>query len=148
MDVARAARYPASVVKEVSPERLRRFFVHEAGTYRVVKELRDMCIFSAHSVIRDPPFSRLDLISCRNLLIYLKPGLQAQIIPLFHYSLRPSGYLFLGSSENVSRHNELFVSLDRKNRIFRRRDLVARPPLPFQQFLPQMAARGGGSRGK
>ena len=87
MGVARAAQYPASVVKEVSPERLRRFFVHEAGTYRVVKELRDMCIFSSHSVIRDPPFSRLDLISCRNLLIYLKPSLQAQIIPLFHYSL-------------------------------------------------------------
>src|SRR5499433_2909237 len=84
MGVARAARYPASVVKEVSPERLRRFFVHEAGTYRVVKELRDMCIFSAHSIIRDPPFSRLDLISCRNLLIYVKPSLQAQIVPLFH----------------------------------------------------------------
>ena len=138
MGVARAARYSASVVKEVSPERLRRFFVHEAGTYRVVKGLRDMCIFSSHSVIRDPPFSRLDLISCRNLLIYLKPGLQAQIIPLFHYALRPSGYLFLGSSENVSRHNQLFTSLDRKNRIFRRRDLVARPPLPLQQFMPQM----------
>ena len=137
MGVARAARYPASVVKEVSPKRLRRFFVHEAGTYRVVKELRDMCIFSAHSVIRDPPFSRQDLISCRNLLIYLTPGLQAQIIPLFHYALRPSGYLFLGSSENVSRHSELFVTLDRKNRIFRRRDLVA-PPLPLHQFLPQM----------
>jgi two-component system, chemotaxis family, CheB/CheR fusion protein len=144
MGVARAARYPASVVKEVSPERLRRFFVHEAGTYRVVKELRDMCIFSAHSVIRDPPFSRLDLISCRNLLIYLKPGLQAQIIPLFHYALRPSGYLFLGSSENVSRHSELFVTLDRKNRIFRRRDLVARPALPLHQFLPQMRREAAG----
>jgi len=95
-------------------------------------------------VIRDPPFSRLDLISCRNLLIYLKPGLQAQIIPLFHYALRPSGYLFLGSSENVSRHSELFVSLDRKNRIFRRRDLVARLPLPFQQFLPQMRREAAG----
>jgi two-component system, chemotaxis family, CheB/CheR fusion protein len=144
MGVARAARYPASVVKEVSPERLRRFFVHEVGTYRVVKELRDMCIFSAHSIIRDPPFSRLDLISCRNLLIYLKPGLQAQIIPLFHYALRPSGYLFLGSSENVSRNNELFVSVDRKHRIFRRRDLVARPPLPLQQFLPQMRREAAG----
>jgi two-component system, chemotaxis family, CheB/CheR fusion protein len=144
MGVARGARYPASVVKEVSPERLRRFFVHEAGTYRVVKELRDMCIFSAHSVIRDPPFSRLDLISCRNLLIYLKPGLQAQIIPLFHYALRPSGYLFLGSSENVSRHSELFVTLDRKNRIFRRRDLVARPPLPLHQFLPLTTRREAG----
>ena len=151
MGVARAARYPASVVKEVSPERLRRFFVHEAGTYRVVKELRDMCIFSTHSVIRDPPFSRLDLICCRNLLIYLKPGLQAEIIPLFHYSLRPSGYLFLGSSENVSRHSELFTSLDRKNRIFRRRDLVARPRLPLPQFLPlsrrETAASGEGQSG-
>jgi two-component system, chemotaxis family, CheB/CheR fusion protein len=144
MGVARAARYPASVIKEVSPERLRRFFVHEAGTYRVVKELRDMCIYSAHSVIRDPPFSRLDLISCRNLLIYLKPGLQAQIIPLFHYALRPSGYVFLGSSENVSRHSELFVTLDRKSRIFRRRDLVARPPLPLHQFLPQMRREAAG----
>ena len=144
LSVARAARYPASVVKEVSPERLRRFFVHEAGTYRVIKELRDMCIFSAHSVIRDPPFSRLDLISCRNLLIYLKSGLQAQVIPLFHYALRPSGYLFLGSSENVSRHSELFTSLDRKNRIFRRRDLVARPLLPLQQFLPQMRREAAG----
>jgi two-component system CheB/CheR fusion protein len=146
MGVARAARYPASVVKEVSPERLRRFFVHEAGTYRVVKELRDMCIFSDHSVIRDPPFSRLDLISCRNLLIYLKPSLQAQIIPLFHYALRPSGYLLLGSSENVSRHSELFTSLDRKNRIFRRRDLVARPPLPLQQFCRRRGARRQGLR--
>jgi len=145
LGVARASRYPANVVKEVSAERLRRFFVHEAGTYRVAKELRDMCIFSVHSVIRDPPFSRLDLISCRNLLIYLKPALQAQIIPMFHYALRRSGYLFLGSSENVSRHSELFTSLDRKNRIFRRRDLVARPPLPSPQFLPQ--ARRGGSVG-
>jgi len=136
MGIARAARYQASVVKEVSPERLRRFFVHEAGTYRVAKELRDMCIFSTHSVIRDPPFSRLDLISCRNLLIYLKPVLQGQIVPLFHYSLRPGGYLFLGTSENLSRQSELFVSIDRKNRIFRRRDLVARPPLPLRQFLP------------
>jgi two-component system CheB/CheR fusion protein len=144
MGVARAARYPASVVKNVSPERLRRFFVPEAGTYRIVKELRDMCIFSAHSVIRDPPFSRLDLISCRNVLIYLKPGLQAQIIPLFHYALRPSGYLFLGSSENVSRHNELFTSLDRKSRTFRRRDLVARPALPLQQFLARMPREAAG----
>ena len=144
MGVARAARYPASMVKEVSSERLRRFFVHEAGTYRIVKELRDMCMFSAHSVIRDPPFSRLDLISCRNLLIYLKPALQAQIIPLFHYALRPSGYLFLGSSENVSRNSELFTSVDRKSRIFRRRDLATRPPLALQQFLPQTRREAGG----
>jgi two-component system, chemotaxis family, CheB/CheR fusion protein len=137
MGLARAARYPASVIKEVSPERLKRFFVHEAGAHRVVKELRDICVFSTHSVIRDPLFSRLDLISCRNLLIYLKPSLQSQIIPLFHYSLRLGGFLFLGSSENVSRHSELFAALDRKNRVFRRRDLVARSPLPLRQFQPQ-----------
>jgi two-component system, chemotaxis family, CheB/CheR fusion protein len=104
-----------------------------------------MCIFSTHSVIRDPPFSRLDLISCRNLLIYLKPTLKAQIVPLFHYSLRPGGYLFLGGSENLSRYAELFVTLDRKNRLFRRRDLVSRPPLPMRQFLPNSQRDAGGT---
>jgi two-component system CheB/CheR fusion protein len=75
MKIARSARFPANSVKEIAPERLERFFLHEAGSYRLAKDVRDMCIFSSHSVIRDPPFSRLDLISCRNLLIYLKPGL-------------------------------------------------------------------------
>src|ERR1700737_2574099 len=89
------------MVKRVSPERLKRFFVHETSTYHLVKDLREMCIFSTHSVIRDPPFSRLDLICCRNLLIYLKPSLQEQIIPLLHYALRPSSYLLLGLSENI-----------------------------------------------
>ncbi len=141
MGVARAARYPANLVKGVSAERLNRFFVSEAGSYTLAKELRDMCIFSAHSVIRDPPFSRLNLISCRNLLIYLKPALQAQVIPMFHYALQAGGHLFLGLSENVARHNDLFVSLDRKNRLFRRRNLVAHPHVPLRQFLP----RGGNS---
>jgi two-component system, chemotaxis family, CheB/CheR fusion protein len=145
MGIARAARYPASVVKEVSPGRLKRFFVQEAGIYTVVKELREMCIFSTHSIIRHPPFSRLDLISCRNLLIYFKPKLQSQIIPLFHYSLRPGGYLFLGSSENLSRHTDLFASIDRKNRIFRRRDLVVRPLVPLSQFLPRLRREGSGA---
>jgi two-component system CheB/CheR fusion protein len=136
MGLARAARYLPNAVKDVSPERLRRFFVHEAGSYRVARELRDMCIFSNHSVIRDPPFSRIDLISCRNLLIYLKPEPQSQIIPLFHYATRPGGFLFLGLSENVSRNSELFFPIDRRNRIFRRRELVTRPHLPLRQFLP------------
>ncbi len=136
LTVARAARYPANVVQLVSDDRLRHFFIQEANYYRVVKEVRDMCIFSTHSLIRDPPFSRLDLISCRNLLIYLKPSLQAQIIPLFHYSLRSGGCLFLGASENVSRHSDLFITLDRSNRLFRRRELVSRPTLPLRQFMP------------
>src|SRR5206468_9992160 len=130
------ARYAADLVKGISPARLKRFFVHVSGSYHVVKNLREMCIFSTHSVIRDPPFSRLDLISCRNVLIYLKPSLQEQIIPLLHYALRPSGHLLLGLSENVGRYADLFVALDKKNRIFQRRDVIARPSLPFRQFLP------------
>ena len=145
MKIARSACYPANSVKDVVPERLKRFFVQEAGSYRLAKDLREMCIFSTHSVIRDPPFSRLDLISCRNLLIYLKPGLQGQVIPLFHYSLRPGGYLFLGLSENLARYNDLFRSLDRKNRLFQRRDLFARSLIPLRQFLPHARQDGGAS---
>lgn len=138
LSVARTAVYPANLVSEISPERLRRFFVPEVGGFRVSRELREMCVFSDHSVIRDPPFSRVDLISCRNVLIYMKGELQSQIIPLFHYALRPSGYLFLGLSENVSRHSELLRPVDRKSRIFQRRDIVARRALsPLRQFLPQ-----------
>jgi two-component system CheB/CheR fusion protein len=142
MTVARTARYPTSLVNEVSPERLKRFFVQEGASYRVAMDLREMCIFSNHSVIRDPPFSRLDLISCRNLLIYLKPGLQGQVFPLFHYALGPGGYLFLGLSENIARYTDLFLPLDKTNRVFGRRDLVARSPLPFRQFLPHTGPRG------
>ena len=145
LGVARAARYPANLIRGLTAERLNRFFTAEAGSYHLAKELRDMCIFSAHSVIRDPPFSRLNLISCRNLLIYLKPELQAQVIPTLHYALLPGGYLFLGLSENVARHNDLFLSLDRKNRLFRRRDLVARPHLPLRQSLPRGTASGPGA---
>jgi two-component system CheB/CheR fusion protein len=142
MTVARTARYPKTLVNEVSPGRLKRFFVREGATYHVVKELREMCIFSNHSVIRDPPFSRLDLISCRNLLIYLKPALQGQVFPLFHYALRPGGYLFLGLSENIARYTDLFLPLDKTNRVYRRRDLVARPPVPSRPFR-RHAGRSG-----
>ena len=148
LTVARAARYSANVVKLVSEDRLQRFFVKEANYYQLVKEVRDMCIFSTHSLIRDPPFSRLDLISCRNLMIYMKPSLQAQIIPLFHYSLRTGGCLFLGASENVSRHSDLFVTLDRKNRLFQRRELVSRPILPLRQFMPYSRREIGRSGGR
>jgi len=145
MSVARSARYPANSVREVSPERLKRFFVQEGGSYRLAKDLGQMCIFSTHSVVRDPPFSRLDLISCRNLLIYLKASLQGQIIPLFHYALRPGGYLFLGLSENVARYDDLFHSVDRKHRVFQRGDLVGRPLFPLRQFLPHARQDTAGS---
>jgi two-component system CheB/CheR fusion protein len=125
LGVARTGRYPPSLLSEVSAERLERFFIQEGTTFLVKKEVRDLCIFSSHSIIRDPPFSRIDLISCRNLLIYLNPELQTQVLPVFHYALRPGGYLFLGSAENVSRHAELFQPVDKSHRIFQRRDHTA-----------------------
>ena len=93
--------YPAALLQDVGPERLDRFFTGDGISYAVAKEVRDLCIFSSHSVIRDPPFSRIDLISCRNLLIYLDRDLQNQLMPMFHYALRPGGFLFLGSSESA-----------------------------------------------
>ena len=123
--VARAARYPAALLDSVSPERRRRFFIGDGGSYVLAKEVRDLCVFSPHSVIRDPPFSRMDLVSCRNLLIYFGPDIQGQVIPTFHYALRPGGFLFLGTSENISQFRELFSPVDKKHRIFRSRDDVS-----------------------
>jgi two-component system, chemotaxis family, CheB/CheR fusion protein len=130
---ARAARFASTIGEAMSPERLARWFVKEGNTYCLVKELREMCIFSQHSIIKDPPFSRLDLISCRNLLIYLDAELQSRVIPLFHFALKSDGTLFLGNSENVSRHTELFAPIDSRSRIFRRRETGSRilPDFPF-----------------
>ena len=119
--VARSARYPAPLLDSVAPERRQRFFVPDGGTYVVAKEVRDLCIFSPHSVIRDPPFSRIDLVSCRNLLIYFGPDVQNQVLPVFHYALRPEGYLFLGTAESIGQFGDLFAPLEKKQRIFRRR---------------------------
>ena len=142
---ARAGRYSDSITSQMTPERLGRWFVKEGNTYCVSKELREMCIFSQHSIIRDAPFSRLDLVSCRNLLIYLDAELQEQVIPVFHFALRPGGFLFLGNSENASRHATLFSPLSAQSRIFRRLDRVtpALPVFPFssvdRRFLMQAA---------
>ncbi|MBV9251906.1 MAG: PAS domain-containing protein, partial [Acetobacteraceae bacterium] len=120
LESARVGRYPAVIEKDVSQERLARFFHREDGTYRIASDIREICLFSSHNLLRDAPFSKLDLISCRNLLIYLSPDLQDRIIPLFHYALLPNRYLFLGSSENVARHTRLFVAVEKASRIFRR----------------------------
>jgi two-component system CheB/CheR fusion protein len=111
----------------VSRERLQRFFVRDGSAYVVSKTLRDMCIFSSHSLIRDPLFCHIDLISCRNLLIYLSATLQEQLIPLFHYALRPGGFLFLGTSESIAQNTNLFSPMDKKLRLFQRRDHIAVP---------------------
>lgn len=133
--IARAARYRKSQIADISDARIERWFAQDGDHWCPVKEIREMCIFSAQSVIKDPPFSRLDLISCRNLMIYLDTGLQDRLIRTFHYALRPGGYLFLGTSENVTRQSNLFATTDQKHRIFQRRDTPA--------FLPALASAGG-----
>lgn len=122
--VARAGVYPASIAGDISPERLARFFTAEAdgSTYRVQKSIRDMMVFSEHDLVKDPPFSRMDLISCRNLLIYMGSELQKKIISLFHYALLAGGSLFLGTSETVGDFADLFVVLDRKAKTYRRKE--------------------------
>ena len=122
ISTARAGRYPATLLDGLSPERRSRFFTRQDSSYVVTKELRDLCTFSAHSLVRDPPFSRMDLVSCRNLLIYMDVDLQAAVIPAFHYSLLPGGVLLLGSAETVARHDGLFAPLEKEHRIFQRRD--------------------------
>lgn len=120
--IARAGRYPEGLLDNLTPERRKRYFIEDGGSSVLTKDVRDLCVFLPHSVIRDPPFSRIDLISCRNLLIYFGPDIQNQVIPTFHYALRPGGYLFLGTSESVSQFADVFTPLDKKQRIFRSRD--------------------------
>jgi two-component system, chemotaxis family, CheB/CheR fusion protein len=124
IEQARAGVYPASIAADVSPERLTRFFNQgpDGGAYRIQKALRDILVFSEHDVIKDPPFSKLDLISCRNLLIYMGGDLQKKLIPLFHYALNPGGTLFLGTSETVGEFADLFAPLDRKAKLYQRKN--------------------------
>jgi two-component system, chemotaxis family, CheB/CheR fusion protein len=126
IEVARAGVYPASIEPDLPDSGLTRYFVPdgpEETAYRVRENIRDMLVFSEQDVLRDPPFSRLDLISCRNLLIYLSGDLQKQLIPLFHYALRSGGLLFLGTSEGVGEFSELFTPLDRKMSLYRRQEV-------------------------
>jgi len=128
---ARLGSYSDEIREHVSPERLERFFTREGASYQVARELREVCTFSEHSLIKDPPFSSLDLISCRNMLIYLAAELQKKLVPLFHFALRPGGYLLLGPSESLAAYPELFVTENRKHRLFRRNDSAVRPRVEF-----------------
>jgi two-component system, chemotaxis family, CheB/CheR fusion protein len=139
LSVARAGRYPAPLLDSVSSERKERFFTSDGSSYVVSKEVRDLCIFSPHSVIRDPPFSRIDLVSCRNLLIYFGPEVQSQVIPIFHYTLRADGFLFLGTSESINQFSDLFIPIEKKHRIFQRRSDAASIQLPATINGPRSA---------
>jgi two-component system, chemotaxis family, CheB/CheR fusion protein len=120
IDKARQGIYPANIVADVSPARLRRFFIQDERGFRVGKEIREIVVFAPQNIVMDPPFTKLDVLSCRNLLIYLSPELQKKLIPLFHYSLNPGGLLFLGSAETIGSLTGLFVAADSKTRIYRR----------------------------
>ena len=129
IDKARQGFFPASIATEVSPARLKRFFVREPGGYRVNKEIRSMVVFAPQNLIMDPPFTKLDILSCRNLLIYLTPELQRKLFPMFHYSLNSRGVLFLGSAESIGGFSHLFTPLSPKDRLFHRNDLGANATL-------------------
>lgn len=130
LEKARYGLYAKTVAQDISPERLRQFFVEEDGGYRINKALREMVVFARQNLLADPPFSRMDLISCRNLLIYLEPSLQQRALPTFHYALKPHGYLLLGASESIGGFTDLFEPVDRKHKIF------CKKPAPTPGFYP------------
>jgi two-component system CheB/CheR fusion protein len=129
---ARLGIYQENLMVDISPERVRRFFHPlDEGGYQISKAVREMCVFARHDLGRDPPFSNLDLISCRNVLIYLGATLQTRLIPLFHYSLKSSGFLLLGSSESIGKHSELFTSIDIKYKVYTKNQAANRPTYSF-----------------
>ncbi|WP_207768736.1 CheR family methyltransferase [Pelagivirga sediminicola] len=146
LSIARQARYPEQLLRGVSAERLERYFVRDGASYMVCKKVREMCIFSPHNVIGDPPFSRMDMVSCRNLLIYFGPELQQQIIPTFHYALKPGGYLFLGTSESISHYSNLFDTIDKKHRIFQAKDHPSRHWSPGELTQRSTSGSAGNDR--
>lgn len=144
IDRARQGFFPNNIAADVSPERLGRFFIADENGYRVCKEIREMVVFAPQNVIMDPPFTKLDILTCRNLLIYLGPELQAKLIPLFHYALNRNGILLLGSAETIGSFTSLFAAQDSKARLYRRLDTTLRAtvvdfPVKFPVGLPAAA---------
>ncbi len=131
LEKARNGIYAASATASISAERLRRFFVKTNGSYQVNKTIRRMCVFAKQDVTADPPFSKLDLIICRNLLIYLGPVLQKKLLPIFHYSLKPAGFLVLGDFETVGEFDNIFKVAKKRSKIYSKRPVVSRKPLDF-----------------
>jgi chemotaxis methyl-accepting protein methylase len=132
VDRARQGSFPSNISADVSPERLNRFFVKEENGFKISKEIREMVVFATQNIVMDPPFTKLDILSCRNLLIYLSPELQKKLLPLFHYTLNPQGILLLGTSETIGTYTDLFSPLDSKSRLYRRADSPLRAePINF-----------------
>ena len=133
---AREGRYPIGIAQDVAPERLLRFFTKDELGYKIKKDLREMVVFAVQSVIKDPPFTKLDLLSCRNLMIYLETEQQNKLIPNFHYALKPAGVLFLSSSESIAGYTELFKPLNRKWKIYRACDIAGKPSIDLYRSYP------------
>jgi two-component system, chemotaxis family, CheB/CheR fusion protein len=140
---AREGYYTDAEVVDVSPERLRRFFTKDGDGNRVRREIREMVLFAAHNIIRDPPFSQLNLVSCRNLLIYLNRPAQEKVMEVLHFALRPGGYLFLGTSESINDAGDLFITVDKDHHIFQSRAVSSRMsfPLPKLSLTPRIDQR-------
>jgi len=130
IETARTGLYPAGIAGDIRLDRLARFFVQENQSYRIAKAIRDMVIFAPHNVLADPPFKKLDLLSCRNLLIYLDAALQKRLMPVFHYALRPHGLLFLGTSETVDGFDDLFTAVDKRWKLYARKETAATSLVP------------------
>ncbi len=142
---ARTGIYPESIAMDISADRLKRFFQKADGGYQISKAVRDICVFAKQDIGKDPPFSKLDMISCRNVMIYMGPLLQKRIVPLFHYALNPNGILFLGSSETVGGFADLFVSFDKKYKIYAKK--TGDIPVNFE-FVPRFDAETEAPRGR
>jgi two-component system, chemotaxis family, CheB/CheR fusion protein len=147
IEVARAGKYKASSTSSIPPELLKRYFTKVDGDYQIQKSIRDRCTFASQNLVEDPPFSHLDLISCRNVLIYLGPVLQKKVMPIFHFALKPNGFLLLGKSEAIGPFQELFTPVDKKFKIYARKAIRGRSPLKFalstypEPELPEPMAR-------
>jgi two-component system CheB/CheR fusion protein len=146
--LGRSGLYPSSITTDVSPARLQQFFVKEQDRYRVVKQVREKVLFALHNVLRDPPFSRLDLVCCRNLLIYLDRDAQSRVLEMFRFALKPGGYLFLGTSESADAAPSLFTVVDKKNRIYKTnphahvlRHLPIALDLPRERIVPALTSQ-------
>ncbi len=141
IEKARRGLYPATIEADVSPERLQRFFIKEDTSYRICKEIREKVTFAQQNVIMDPPFTKLDILICRNLLIYLSSELQKKLLPLFHYSLKPGGLLFLGSAETIGPQIDLFTATSISTKLFWRNKTISRNEITFPtSFISNLPA--------
>src|SRR2546421_2016142 len=142
IEFARTGLYPASIAEDVTPERLQRFFTRMNGSYKINKQVRDLCVFARQDLTRDPPFSKLDLIVCRNVLIYLSSPLQKKLMVMFHYALKPTGFLLLGAAESIGGGGDMFATGDKRHRLYMRKNAYVRTEMPFSPAEPTRPVAG------